>query len=774
MDKHTEIDLSCCETRTALPRIMQRWLMHLAVHAENCPELLEKLPQEALSIDALSRLLAQLTDRLDAHEESLRIESAIFDNVKEGIVVTDAAGRILRINQAYSRLTGFSEDEVRGRRPGDFLRSGVHGPEFYQRMWSEIREKGQWQGEIWNRRKDGEAFLEQLTISSVRNTSGEIINLVGVFGDITDLRRIEHKLKHLNHYDSLTNLPNRTLIQEQLTRQILMANRAKRVFGVVCLDLDQFKAINEGHGEAVGDQLLLEIANRLHGTVREGDTVGRLGGDEFLLILTNLKDGEAFEIALCRLREELTRPYFLESGEISITASLGATLYPDDNADADALLRHANQAMLEAKRAGRNCHALFDPRHEENVRVRHEQRESLRQALRQGELRLHYQPKVNLRDGRTVGMEALVRWQHPERGLLGPATFLPYAEDSPLMVELGDWVIDTALAQIKAWNAEGLRLPVSVNVAARQLQEPDFADKLESALRRHPDVEPGQLEMEILESSAVRDVELTRQVLNACRLLGVGAALDDFGTGYCSLSYLKQIPATTLKIDQSFVRSMLGKREDLGLVEGIISLAKVFEMNVVAEGLETPEHGVLLLRLGCDLAQGYGIARPMPAEAVPAWVRDYQPHPSWSTWAGLDWDLSDFPLIVAQHDHIDWVRRILRAMDGETPALDDIELRDHHQCRLGRWYYGRGSQHYGHLPEFKSMEEMHREIHRLGPRILELLATGAREEAHAQCMALLELKARILDHMQSLQAAVARHNTPQDDSHRPIFRPDAY
>jgi len=774
MDKKVEASTLALCGQATLPRLIQRWLKHLAIHAESCPELLERLPQEALDVDDLAHLLEQLTDRLDAHAESLRIESAIFDNVKEGIVVTDASGRIIRINRAYSQVTGYSEAEVRGKRPGDFLRSGVHGADFYRRMWFDIASKGRWHGEIWNRRKDGESFLEQLTISSVKNEAGEIINLVGVFGDITDLRRIEHKLKHLNHYDSLTNLPNRTLLMEQLTRHVLQANRGERIFGVVCFDLDHFKLINGQYGEHAGDQLLLEIANRLHGAVREGDTVGRLGGDEFVVIMTNLKDQKGMEIALCRLRDELAMPYLIDDNEITVTASMGATLYPEDNADADTLLRHANQAMVDAKQCGRNCYRLFDPRQEENVRYQSKQRERLHLALQEEELLLYYQPKVNLRSGKTVGAEALIRWQHPEQGLLTPASFLPFAEDSDLMVEMGDWVIETALDQLAEWNAQGLDTAVSVNVAALQLQHPDFVEKLEQALLRHPAVHPGQLEMEILESSAVRDVEHTRQVLNACRGLGVGAALDDFGTGYCSLSYLKQIPATTLKIDQSFVRSMLGKREDLGLVEGIISLAKIFDMEVVAEGVETPEHGVLLLRLGCDLAQGYGIAKPMPAAALPAWVREYVPHPSWHTWAGLDWDLSDFPLIVAQHDHINWVRRILMAMEGNAPTLDPVELHDHHQCRLGQWYYGRGKEHYGQLKEFRDIEDMHRDIHRIGPRVLALLADGNKDAAHAECMILLGLKAKILELMQSLQAAVARQNSRPAPVSRPTFRPDAY
>ncbi len=774
MNDNTKAAVGDNSVRADLPRIMQRWLKHLAIHAQSCPEVLERMPHEALDVDDLALLLEQLLDHLDAHEEALRIEAAVFDNVKEGIVVTDPAGRIIRINRAYSQTTGYSQAEVQGRRPGDFLRSGVHGPEFYKNMWTEIQTQGFWQGEIWNRRKNGEAFLEQLSITAVKDDSGEPINLVGVFGDITDLRRIEQKLRQLNHYDSLTNLPNRTLLIEQLTRQILQANRAERIFGVVCFDLDHFKAINEKYGEQAGDRLLLEIANRLHNAVREGDTVGRLGGDEFVVIMTNLKDHRGMEIALTRLREELAVPYQIDGQEITVATSMGATRYPEDNTDAETMLRHASQAMMDAKQCGRNCYRMYDPRQAENARYRAEQQERLRAALRRGELRLHYQPKVNLRSGECIGAEALIRWQHPEQGLLPPATFLPFAEDSHLMVELGDWVIDTALDQVAAWNEMGLNLGVSINVSALQLQQSDFVAKLEQALVRRPGVRGGQLELEILESSVVRDMEYTRGVLHACRLLGAGVALDDFGTGYSSLSYLKQIPATGLKIDQSFVRSMLDKREDLGLVEGIISLARIFDMSVIAEGMETPEHGVLLLRIGCDLAQGYGIAKPMPPEELPQWMASYAPHPSWHTWAALDWDLSDFPLIVAQYDHIDWVRKILRAMEGETPGLDRIELHDHHQCRLGKWYYGRGRDHYGRLEEFQAMEDMHREIHRIGPRILELLAAGDRDAAQAECVTLLGLKTKILERMQSLQTAVARHNGKPAPVFKPAFRPDAY
>lgn len=743
----------------ALPRLIQRWLKHLAIHAENCPDALHALPREALDIDNLASQLEQLKVRLEAHEETLRIESAIFDNVKEGIVITDPSGRIVRINKAYSRITGYALDEIRGKRPGDFLRSGKHAPEFYAGMWREIQAHGHWQGEIWNRRKDGQLFLELLTITSVLNEDGEIMHLVGVFGDITDLRRIEHKLALLNHYDSLTNLPNRTLIVEQLTHQIIQANRAERVFGVAHVDLDRFKTINTEFGERIGDQVLLDVANRLHDTMRDGDVVGRLGGDEFVIILSNLGERQNVEHALRRLMTALEAPARVDGRDIALAASIGATVYPSDNADAETLLRHANQAMVEAKQAGGGCFRIFDPSAEESARRQREWTLRLRQGLRGGEMRLVYQPKINLRNGNTIGAEALIRWQHPEQGLLAPAAFLPYAEETELMLELGAWVIDTALAQLERWNAAGLSIGVSVNVAAIQLQQPDFVESLRAALASHPGARPEQVEIEILESSAVRDLEYTLKVLHACRELGIGIALDDFGTGYCSLAYLRQLPATTLKIDQSFVRSMLGKREDLGLIEGIISLAKIFEMDVVAEGLESPEHGVLLLRLGCEKAQGYGIARPMPADDLPDWMRAYAPHPSWDTWANLDWDLSDFPLIVAQYDHIDWVRRILLALEDGAHRLDPAELYDHHHCRLGKWYYGRGRELYGSLDEFRAIEALHREIHSIGPGILDLLTHGEKDKAHAQCMALLELKTRILDLMQSLQTAVAKRSS---------------
>lgn len=723
------------------------------------------MPENALDDGSLASDLEQLCAHLESNQEKSRIEAAIFENLREGVVVTDADGKIIRINRSYSRITGYLEVEIIGKRPGDFLHSGRHSAEFYRQMWTDVMNLGRWQGEIWNRRKNGELFLELLTINAVRNSRGEVSKLVGVFGDITDLRRIEHKLTLLNHYDSLTNLPNRTLITDHLMRQILQANRTEHIFGVACVDLDNFKDINTRFGETTGDGVLLEAANRLHGAIRQGDVVGRTGGDEFVIIMTNLTVSQGIEQSVKRLQEQLALPMLVNGIEVMIGSSIGVTVYPDDRVDAETLLRHANQALMTAKHAGRGCIKLFDHAEEENTRHHQQQIERLRQALQQGELQLFYQPKINLRSGRTIGAEALIRWRHPGIGLLVPAAFLHYAEGNPLMIELGDWVIESALQQLDHWRAQGLDIEVSVNVAAIQLQEPDFVDKLRAALARYPNVRPDQFEVEILESSAVRDLEQTLSVLQDCRKLGIGLALDDFGTGYCSLSYLKHLPATTLKIDQSFIRSMLGKREDLGLVEGIISIAKVFDMNIIAEGMETPEHGVLLLRLGCDTAQGYGIARPMPGAELANWISSYVPHPSWTTWAQLEWDLSDFPLIVAQQDHINWVRRILEALESDAPLLNAEESHDHMNCRLGKWYYGRGQTSYGMLAEFKVLEQLHKEIHMTGPRVLELLAKGQKDAARAESMVLLELKARILELMQSLQTAVARqHRNPSAQS----------
>jgi diguanylate cyclase (GGDEF)-like protein len=469
------------------------------------------------------------------------------------------------------------------------------------------------------------------TISAVRNTQGITTHYVALGNDITPIKEHQNQLERIAHYDILTNLPNRVLLSDRLSQAMLQCSRHEQSLAVVFLDLDGFKAINDTHGHDVGDELLIILSARMQEALREGDSLARIGGDEFVAVLAGLAKVEDCEPVLERLLLATSERVIIDNIVVNVSASIGVTLYPQDNVDADLLLRHADQAMYVAKELGKNRYHLFDTAQDDAVKVQRESLEAIRIALDNHQFVLYYQPKVNMRTGSVVGVEALIRWQHPERGLLNPIEFLPVIENSPMSIELGEWVIDRALTQISQWQAMGIKLHVStsVNIAAVQLQQPDFTDKLTTLLAAHPDVEPRYLELEVLETSALDDIHDVSTIMHDCIALGVKFALDDFGTGYSSLTYLRRLPASLIKIDQTFVRDMLNDADDLAIVEGVIALAKSFKRDVIAEGVETIEHGTALLQLGCELAQGYGIAKPMPASDIPAWITDWKPDESW-------------------------------------------------------------------------------------------------------------------------------------------------
>ena len=430
-------------------------------------------------------------------------------------------------------------------------------------------------------------------------------------------------LEHIAHYDALTHLPNRVLLADRMQQAMLQNQRSGESIAVAFIDLDGFKAINDQYGHGTGDKLLITIARRMKAALRESDTLARIGGDEFVVVLTQLKNVNDCEPMLRRLLDAAAEPIQLEEVVLEVSASIGVTIYPQDGVDAEQLLRHADQAMYLAKQAGKNCYHLFDVAQDVAVKNKRENLEHIRTALRNNEFVLFYQPKVNMRTGAVVGAEALIRWQHPQRGLLAPATFLPVIENHLLSVELGEWVIATALSQMTEWQSHGLDIPISVNIGALQLQQSNFADRLEELLYLEPEANPKNLELEILETSALEDINQVSAAIHACQALGVSFALDDFGTGYSSLAYLKRLPAELLKIDQSFVRDMLEDSDDLAIIQGIIGLATAFQRLVIAEGVETIEHGQKLLSIGCELAQGYGIARPMPPNLFPEWVKTW-------------------------------------------------------------------------------------------------------------------------------------------------------
>jgi len=569
-------------------------------------------------------------EALTESRKELLLAASVFTHAREGIAITDATGIIINVNDTFTSVTGYSREELIGKNPR-ILHSGQQSAEFYDDMWQALLDEGYWYGELWNRRKNGEVYAEMKAISAVRDENGAITNYVALGSDITLMKEHQDQLERIARYDMLTNLPNRSLLADRLSQAMLQCRRHEQSLAVVFLDLDGFKAVNDTHGHDVGDELLIRLSVRMKEALREGDTLARIGGDEFVAVLADLVKVEDCEPILERLLQAASERVTIGDIVLNISASIGVTLYPQDNVDADMLLRHADQAMYLAKESGKNRYHLFDTAQDDVVKAQRESLEDIRGALDKHQFVLHYQPKVNMRTGTVIGVEALIRWQHPMRGLLNPIEFLPVIENHIMMIEMGEWIIDTALTQISQWQKMGINLSVSasVNIAAVQLQQSDFTGRLATLLAAHPDVEPCYLELEVLETSALDDITAVSAIMDDCIALGVNFALDDFGTGYSSLTYLRRLPASLIKIDQTFIRDMLNDPDDLAIVEGVIGLAKSFKRNVIAEGVETVEHGTALLQLGCELAQGYGIAKPMPASDVPAWISDWKPDNAW-------------------------------------------------------------------------------------------------------------------------------------------------
>ena len=629
-------------------------------------------------------------------------------------MITTADGTIIDVNDAFTRITSYARDEVLGRNPR-LLTSGQQGREFYESMWRTLIEVGHWSGEIWNRRKNGEVYAQRQTISAVRDKQGGTQHYVSLFSDITALKEHQRQLEHIAHYDALTTLPNRVLLSFRLLQAMAQTKRRAQRLAVAYLDLDGFKAINDTHGHEAGDQLLTIGAGRMKQSLREGDTLARLGGDEFVAVLVDLGDEMGSVPMLNRLLMAAAQPVPVDGLTLQVSASIGVTFYPQsEEVDADQLLRQADQSMYQAKLTGKNRYCFFDAEQDQSLRGHHANLERIRQALAEREFILHYQPKVNMRSGAVIGVEALIRWQHPERGLLAPALFLPTIEDHPLAIDLGEWVIETALTQMDDWRAGGLNLPVSVNIGARQLRQTDFVESLRARLLAHPDIVPNDLELEVLETSAQEDLTRVSTVIDACREIGVLCALDDFGTGYSSLTYLKRLAVSLLKIDQSFVRDMLHDPEDLAIVESVLGLAAAFHHQALAEGVESLEQGEILLQLGCELAQGYVIARPMSGESIPHWVRDWRPDRLWTRQPPLRRE--ELPLLFAIVEHRAWMRAIEEHCRAEGPGTSRFDI---HNCHLGQWIALEGTVSYGSQTTFQSIARTHRQLHESARELLE-------------------------------------------------------
>lgn len=589
-------------------------------HRVVCPDGSERVVQERgeVTFDAdgkASRMVGTVQDITDRKHAELRLNQAakVFENTSEGVMITGADQRILAVNQAFTRITGYSEEEVKGREP-NMLRSGRHGDDYYRQMWEAICGNSRWQGEIWNRRKDGVDYPEWLNISVVRDDAGAIINYIGVFADITSIKEAQDKLEYTAHHDALTGLPNRLLFRDRLEQALAISRRSGVGVALLFVDLDRFKVINDTLGHEAGDLLLQEVARRLVGCMREEDTVARMGGDEFVVIQKGIAQPEDAALLAARMLAEISRPFSLAGHEIVASLSIGVSLYPQDGSDASTLLKNADAAMYRAKEKGRNCYQYYSNEMTSAGLERLQLGSDLCQALQRDELRVHYQPQVDLATGQIVGAEALARWHHPSRGMIPPNVFIPMAEDNGMIGHIGEWILNTACVDARAWQTAGLPpVRVAVNVSGRQIGNDHVAAKVAAALK-NSGLAPQFLEIEVTESVVMQDAARAISTLNALKAMGVTLAIDDFGTGYSSLSYLKRFPVSKLKIDKSFIDGMVDEADDAAIVMAIIAMAHSLRHAIIAEGVETEAQVAMLHAYGCDEIQGYFYSRPLPGD----------------------------------------------------------------------------------------------------------------------------------------------------------------
>jgi diguanylate cyclase (GGDEF)-like protein/PAS domain S-box-containing protein len=549
-------------------------------------------------------------------ETSLKQAAAVFDSTQEGVLVTDPRQRIVHVNPAFSRITGYSTEEVLGQTPKLFA-SGKHDAEFYQQMWLALKDKGEWSGEIWNRRKNGEVYPQWQNLRCIHDNQGQLSHYVAVFSDLSALKRSREELDQLAHYDPLVNLPNRLLFTERAKQDLERARAHKRSGALLLIDLDHFKDINESLGHSLGDALLQAVSTRLSEHLEKGMTLGRLGGDEFALLCEGYGAEKATALAL-RILDRLNEPFHIGDQELFSSASIGIVLYPypTDVQNAEQLMRNADSALFKAKSSGRSTYAFYSEELTSQARQRVELVTALRQALEQGQLRLHYQPIYDLRQGTISGFEALVRWQHPEKGLIAPGVFIPIAEETGLISAIDHWVLEQACNQAREWLGQGHPLGfIAVNISSRLFGNGELDLQVATILARSG-LEARHLELEITESAVMQDPDAALELLQRLRALGVQLAIDDFGTGYSSLQRLKRMNVHKLKIDQGFVRGLPDDRDDAAITRSVIGLAHNLGLKVVAEGIETAEQAAFLLAQNCDYGQGYGFARPQPADAI--------------------------------------------------------------------------------------------------------------------------------------------------------------
>lgn len=551
--------------------------------------------------------------RLD--QERLRQAAVVFDCTREGVLVSDHNGVIVHVNPALVKITGYAPEEVLGQRPNMF-KSGHHGPEFYQAVFESLEKTGEWHGEIWNRRKSGEIYPQWQTIRDVRDNKDQITHYVAVFSDISAIKNTQSDLMRLAHHDPLTDLPNRLLFTDRAEQALAYAQRHKSGCALLMIDLDHFKIINDSMGHNVGDLLLKAVGERLTAVFGKGFTVARLGGDEFAVLVENCTQVAQAAGFAQQVLDVMKGAFIIETHQLFISASVGISLYPNDALNAEQLLRNADSALFKAKSAGREGYALYTEELTAHAQYRIEVASDLRRALEQQELRVYFQPVHDLTTSRMVGVEALVRWQHPQRGLVAPGEFIPIAERTGLIAEIDAWVLEQACWQMCQWQAAGVDLSfVAVNISSRLFARPELY-QLVSTVLADTGLNPALLELEVTESAVMDNSEVALEQMHRLRELGLRLAIDDFGTGFSSLLRLKRLPVQKLKIDQGFVAGLPGDDDDVAIVRAVIALAQSMGMQVHAEGIEYVEQAQFLLDHHCDLGQGYWFGRPMPAREL--------------------------------------------------------------------------------------------------------------------------------------------------------------